>query len=368
MKRLKNKQNINLMFLKLMILSVFVSLSFSLFGIDIGSAYDYVYTDPPVCPEQEEKTAFLPDYIDHQIEVQYQLGIMRNTHNLNILRVFARWGNNHSAAAKGSYTGALIDPPQNTLPVNWLTNLQLFLEDVDSVGFDKIILVLSGVGAYSFECGRDLDGLVNPTFKNALDQIMSVIQQSGNNNVIVSLGNEIAPSNYSSQCSIDAKTYVIKEIWEYYVDNYGVENVTFSAILDKHPDFHIAGNRLDNLIKAIKSVGKGHPSVFDVHAYGTQPEVVQQLRGVYQIYSDHGFLSNQANPKETIIGEVYYNDLGSAKGIKDYLENYDGYNGGKIGLSGVIEWPIKLPRGCEHVANVEPPYIASIYQFFLQGF
>lgn len=90
-----------------------------------------------------------------------------------------------------------------------------------------------------------------------------------------------------------------------------------------------------------------------------------RLRGVYQIYSDHGFLSNQVAPKETIIGETFYDDDDTAQGIHDYLQTYDGFNGGRIGLRGVLEWPLARPVGCAHAANVQPPYTADEYlQFF----
>lgn len=329
-------------------------------AVDVGANYDYVETQLPVCPEQEHSLAYLPNYPAHRTQVNTQLQSMRQN-GLNVLRVFARWGNDHAAANAGSYTGALIDPPEITLPNTWLNNLQLFLEDTKFYHYKNTILVLNGVGAYSFECGRDITGLVIPTFKNALDQIAATVQASGATGVILELGNEIAPSNYESQCSIDAKTQIITAIWDYYAENYGTSNVTLGSILDDHSDFHIAGNRLNNLINAVGSVGRGYPDFFDVHAYGGHDSVIRMLRGVYQIYSDHGFLSNQVAPKETIIGETFYDDDDTAQGIHDYLQTYDGFNGGRIGLRGVLEWPLARPVGCAHAANVQPPYTADEY-------
>lgn len=110
--------------------------------------------------------------------------------------------------------------------------------------------------------------------------------------VTIELGNEISPSNYDTQCDIDARTQTIKAIWSNYVDNFGTNGVTFGTIMDNNADFEIAGNRLTNLIDALRSTGKGMPQVFDLHTYADHDAVINMLRGAFQVFSDNNFLSN----------------------------------------------------------------------------
>ncbi|MCI0628416.1 MAG: hypothetical protein L0387_43320 [Acidobacteria bacterium] len=74
------------------------------------------------------------------------------------------------------------------------------------------------------------------------------------------------------------------------------------------------GERLQNLITILNGTGKPLPTWFQVHQYGDSAQMIKALRSVYQIYSDNGFLSNQSSPKQTVIGETYYNSQVAAEG------------------------------------------------------
>ena len=246
--------------------------------------------------------------------------------------------------------------------------MKLFVQDAGAAGFGTVTLVLGGAGSYRPDiCGNDMDGLVIPTEKNGIDLLLNTVvvpNYSPKPKLLIDLRNEIAPSDYEDQCTRDQRNHFISEVWTYYTNTtYGQlgQGATFSSILDDNADFHVAGNRLDNLIVTIGSTGRPQPSWFEVHTYGTRSAVVNMLRGAYQIYSDHAFLSNQAHPKKTVIGEAWYQDSPSALGIKDYLTIYDGFNGGRIGLQRVIEWPLQQPVGCSHAVNVPPPYTGTVY-------
>lgn len=282
-----------------------------------------------------------------------------------MLRVFVGWGDNYEAAAEGSFIGVLISPPATTVPDAYFLNVRDFLQDVQTSGIRKVILSIGGSGSYSPGiCDNDLAGLILPTFKNGLAKLMSsAVNVPGQNlQIKIDLGNEIAPSNYESQCTKDARTSFIQAVWSYYVDNYGTSRASFSSIMDDSADFHVAGNRLANLIGAIAATGKGFPAWFEVHVYGSSNPTTNMLRGVYQIYSDHGFLSNGQYPKETVIGETFYEDANSALGMDSYMNIYDEFNNGKINLAAVIAWPLAQPMGCSIGVNVAPPYTSGAYK------
>jgi hypothetical protein len=224
------------------------------------------------------------------------------------------------------------------------------------------------LGSYAGDCSV-LNAQGIPTVdinqdETTIDGLMlNVVNSAGAKPVMrIDLANEIAPSNYDVQCSITGRKNFISAVWSYYASRYDYAKASFSSILDSSTTFEIAGNRLKNLISTIEATGKSVPKWFEVHTYGSTADVVNMLRGNYQVYADFGFLSNQANPKETIIGESFYEDVNSAKGVQSYLGTYDGYNGGKITLSTVLTWPIGNPlSGCTNDPQFRPPYKATVY-------
>lgn len=274
------------------------------------------------------------------------------SNGVDTLRVIAGWGNNGYQAGVGAY----ITPPTKTLPVQFLNNLKTLLLDIKSAGFPTVVLVLGGEGAYSLNEGTNLPGLVIPTYLNAMNQIVSTAQSVGHPQVLYDLGNEIAPSDYETASQIN-RTQLIQAVWSHYVTSgYPLKNASFSAIMDDSADFSIAGNRLNNLIEALKATGKPLPAWFDLHVYGDKAAVVRMLRGAYQIYSDHAFLSNSANPKWTMLGETYYESQTSVDGIRQYIDVHDKFNGQGINIRHALAWPVAIgysycPSSAQHVQS-----------------
>jgi len=337
-----------------------------------GVNYNWDSEHSNVCPITETLTAFMPNYPTHRSTVQSQLAQMK-ANGIGSIRAFVEWGDDSAGAQRGDFPGALILPPTTTVPVQFIQNVKLFVQDVAAAGIKNVTLSLGGAGSYRADiCGNDVDGLVIPTEISGLDQLLNLVvvpTYTPKPVIQIDLGNEIAPSDYEAACTFDQRVDFIRQIWTHYTStSYGAQGAgaTFSSLLDDSTDFHIAANRLENLIEAIGQTSRPQPTWFEVHTYGSRSAVVNMLRGNYQIYSDHGFLSNQAHPKKTVIGEMFYQDTDTAMGIKDYKTIYDGYNGGYIGLAPVIEWPLQQPViGCIHAVNVPPPYTATVYSNIL---
>ena len=329
-------------------------------SMNYGVNYQDSVVNLPICPAGETVQPILPNYSSVRSVVQGQLRVMK-LNGVDTIRTLVGWGDDYSSG----FDGVAISPPTTVVPSSYFTNANLFLNDVAAAGIPNVIVYLGGAGSYDpANCANNLSGLIIPTFQNGLGKFMSqVVNGTGAHpNIKIDLTNEIAPSSYESTCSQTSRTTFIQSVWSYYVDHYGNSRASFSSILDDSTDFRVAGNRLGNLITAVAATGRSAPTWFDVHAYGTRAQATRMLRGVYQIYSDHGYLSNQPSPKETVVGESFYEDLNNALGIADYLTTYDGYAGGRIGLSTVMSWPLKNPIGCANAFNVAPPYKTSVYK------
>jgi len=316
------------------------------------------------CNIKSESIGILPNYQSVRSKVQNQLSAMKLS-EIDTLRIFVEWGDIQPRPSNSPVYP--IDPPSTSLPDSYFTNINNFLLDAKAAGIQNVIIAFAGFGSYGASCTSDLTNIVLPTFENTVDKLMSqvVLSPGSKPNIKIDLQNEISPSNYGDQCFKDAATSFIKSLWSYYVSHYGNSRASFSSILDNSTDPRIAGNRLANLIAALKSSGYALPTWFDVHAYESRSGTVNMLRGVYQIYSDYGLLSNGAEPKETVVGETFYEDQDSANGISDYLAYYDGYNGGSINLTTVVDWPVPGPsqhNTCGQFPRYSPPYKKTVYK------
>ena len=242
----------------------------------------------------------------------------------------------------------------------------------------------TGTGANGSDSGPggvcNSDGTVNSASVNAgiaqgikvIDALMTNTVAATSLNVKIDLAAEIGPSNYEGACAVTGKQQYIAAIWHHFATTYpsSIQKGSMSAIPLATSNAVDAGNPLRNLINGFQQSGDPLPSWFSVHPYDvdgigyTVPgSTLQKLQGVYQVYSEFGFLSNQATPKETVIGEIHLQDVESASEINTFLSSYSGT---RIGLSTIADWPLRNPiSNCSGAFNVPPPYKTTVYNNIL---
>ncbi|ADO74948.1 hypothetical protein [Stigmatella aurantiaca] len=304
--------------------------------VQVGTNYNWDIVDTATCAYTAASRPFLKNYhlSGVRANVQAQLARMREN-QVETLRFFAGWGDNQYQAG----IGVVIFPPTTTLPQQFLANLRSFLDDVRNAGFSSVVIGLGGAGSYDYNNpNADFNGLLLPTYKNAVQQIVQAAAGYGPPEVLFDLGNEIGASPYEPQSQITRKATLIKEVWTKYLAVGGVRaKASFSAHFDPPGD----SSRLRHLIEALRQSGQPMPDWLSVHIYGqTQSEVYSSLGAVFQTYSDYGYRAGQATPKWTMIGESFQEHQPTVAGINDYFAYLDSYVGGGINLKKVFGWPI----------------------------
>lgn len=344
-----------------------------------GVNYNWYEVDPQ-CP-MENLIAIIPHFSDASVrqKIDNQLKIMK-VNGTGVIDLLVGIDENYGAGSIFPNVRYESDGLKIQHLNSYFSIVNQFANDVADAGIGTLYLKIGGwFGACTADGAVDNSSLQNGIAdgEKIIDAMMAqVVNNTAGSRLSIrlDLGGEIAPSNYEQQCMNDGKVSYIKALWSYYVDNYQNQTqiASFSAVADDDPDPEIAGNRLKNLINALLASGKILPSWFSVHPYDVDPwgnvttgATLAKMRGVYQVYSDFGFLSNQSNPKETVVGEIHYQDVNSANELDSFISYYDG---DKIDLTTIIEWPLHPPLpSCTGVANVGPPYKTIVYNNVLSS-
>lgn len=174
--------------------------------------------------------------------------------------------------------------------------------------------------------------------------VRTLVRRSSVSDTRFDLLNEGAPSAHLHPRIFEQLMDYDRRMWEAYVSRFGWQDATISAIGQKNPSDH--GERLKNLITALRETGSGQPGFFDVHLNGDAAEVRHGLESVAATLNELGLSS-----KEIVIGETAYNDADVAAEVAQAARS------GRLPLAEVAQFFQTADGDC----NVQPPYSAEAY-------
>jgi hypothetical protein len=99
-------------------------------------------------------------------------------------------------------------------------------------------------------------------------------------------------------------------MYRLYVRKFGNRDVSVSAIAGARPTQRT--NRVENLVKILKSSGEPLPELYDVH-------IGVPGRTLYSLRQTDDFLNSYGQHQPIVIGDSRYDDYATAKGTKQFL-------------------------------------------------
>jgi hypothetical protein len=155
------------------------------------------------------------------------------------------------------------------------------------------------------------------------------------------------PTSYQPALIVDRLENYIATMWARYVDAFGKDDVTVTTIGDLgQPD------RLQHLIDALRSAGRGFPDWFEVHGPWRSPDLYNVLR-----MFDRTLNANGLSTQPLVVGEASYDNPETAADIARFIKD----TGRPV--TEVYEWWQTTNGG----PCVSPPYRADAYITTLTG-
>lgn len=229
------------------------------------------------------------------------------------------------------------------LPKPLATNLSRFFSDVADAGFTRLTVSFAPKGSLGpqFEI---YDPALLPLNWALVVQVRALLKASGIADTRIDLLNEGSPNLYHRVGpSYDANLLsYIQEMYQRYVDAFGNEDVTVSAI-SEDPD------ALPALIEIFQGAGRPMPQWYDVHAYMWW--YVDLAQGIEDaLTQDDAALSAAGlTTQPMVLGESYYGATAVATGALNYLASTT------RPLTEVMTWAQTQDSPCQPM-NVTPPY------------
>jgi hypothetical protein len=223
-----------------------------------------------------------------------------------------------------SSSGRLVEP--------YRTNVIRLLTDIRKAGFKQVTVVFNPWGSNDpigwFPHGSTFDPALLAENWSFIRDVRPLVKQYGPSSTHIDLLNEGAPNDWDLAHTAYWRSYVIA-IYRDYVEAYGNEDVTISAVSKGIENFGNTGDdveRLQNLIDLLRATGKPLPTWFDVHPswyYGA----VDDLRAVDDVLSRNGL------SQSLVVGEERYNNPSVAAGIDAFISS------SRRPVAEVLEWP-----------------------------
>lgn len=177
-----------------------------------------------------------------------------------------------------------------------------------------------------------------------IQDVRSIVKRYGPRDTRFDLLSEGAVANYAPKDRIRRVMPYVRRMWTNYVRKFGKRDVTVSAISAR--SILDWGNRLQNLINALKSTGLGQPRWYDIHIGYTPSEAEHGLRD-----SDAVLRRNHLS-QPVVVGETAYNDRRIARTIRRFRRSH------RRRIEEVDAWPTRWTKRC----NVSPPYRVNAYR------
>jgi hypothetical protein len=182
-------------------------------------------------------------------------------------------------------------------------------------------------------------------------EVRSVVKRHGPRNTRFDLFSEGAPNETPTRYEpVPAQTgQYISRLYRLYVKRYGNRDVTVSAV----GSFTAAEetNRLENLIRILRSSGAPLPRWYDLHIGYDPTEAAHALRQAEAV------LNRNRQHQPLVIGDLGYDNPQIARAIKRVLRR------SARPLEEVSPWYTRVRFGCQ----VTPPYAPGVYGRELQS-
>ncbi len=245
-----------------------------------------------------------------------------------------RWGVVPSAGGK-------INEP-------YRTNLIDFLEDVREARYLRLTVALAPMGHNMPEDPRNSDALLEQNWLVIADT-RELVKAHGPPDTHIDLMNEGAPAESMSDEAFQRRHDYLVTVYDRYVDSYGRDDVTISAIRPDRLRNDTTGRRLENLIDLMEASGERPPAFFEIHIEYSNEGALYGLELADEILDEREF------DQPLIIGETAYNDSDVAAAIETFQES-----GPDRVILEVIQWPKRAESDCKDISE-GPPYRVDEY-------
>jgi hypothetical protein len=141
--------------------------------------------------------------------------------------------------------------------------------------------------------------------------VHKVVKEFGPSSTHFDFLQEGAPSTYQPAYIVARIQNYIATMWAHYVDAFGPDDATISVIGKGGG----GADRLQHLIDALRSSGRGLPTWFEVHPDWTSPDLFNSLQSFDQTLTANGLLS-----EPIVVGESSYENPHAARDIARFMQ------------------------------------------------
>ena len=222
-------------------------------------------------------------------------------------------------------------------------NLRTFLEDVRQARFVRVTLAFSPQWSNSPLRDQWEEGKLEEN-RSFISDVRTLALQAELPEVRFDLLNEGGPSAHLPRERFDRLREYDRLLWSWYVDEFGPWDATISSIGATDP--RDRGDRLGNLVDALRETGRALPTWFDVHLNTTADGARLGLLAADAALTARGL------DLPLVVGEVTYDDPGVASALSEVWSTT-----GRA-VDEVTQWYRRAGSEC----NVPPPYDGDAYE------
>jgi hypothetical protein len=224
------------------------------------------------------------------------------------------------------------------------TNLVRYLTEVRRFGFTRLTIAFEPQGTND-PLRRSYDGSKLRENWRFIEAVRYLLKRYGPHDTRIDLFSEGAPNEMPTKYEpLPQQTgRYLSSLYRLYVKRFGNRDVSVSAIASLKPAEPT--NRLQNLIRILRSSGEPLPRWYDVHI-GFDPSSAS-----YSLRQAAAALDREGQYQPLVIGDAGYDNLGIATAIARSLR------GSPRPLEEVSPWYTKTLYGCP----VTPPYSPGAY-------
>lgn len=227
------------------------------------------------------------------------------------------------------------------LPEPYRTSLREYLQEVRRFGFRRLTVSL-GPQYENSPVDEGYDPAKLEENRRFVEDVRPLIKRHGPADTRIDLINEGAPSDYLDPALRRQMSDYATRIYAAYGRRFGTGDATISVIGPEN--LGDRGNRLQNLVDALRASGQPLPRWTEVHLTYAPDVVLHGLREVARV------LRRNRLPVRIVIGETSYDDPGVAAAIERF-------GGARAGVEEILPWYHRPGQRC----NASPPYSVAAY-------
>jgi len=285
-----------------------------------------------------------------RVTVQNQLAQMRmdGVQTLRFILWYTTDIGSHRWGIVPSRGGQLVEP--------YRTNLQNFLTDVKNAGYLRLS-VSFGPEWTNNPNGTEGPGKYDPAkFDenwNFIKDVRGILKSYGPGDTKIDLWNEGVPSIHQGSSYQQTRDH-IKNLYRNYVNEFGNSDVTVSYIGPIGSGG--AADRLQNFIDLVLETGVELPRWFEVHIYtGDENQAYNDLKSAEEVLQRNGL------GQPIVVGETYYNDEGTARGISRFVQE------SPVLVEEVMHWPNERNSACGSWSATPPLNVDTLASYLQTG-